>query len=241
MGLEVATTIDQLNPNWPLPTDKRREGDDHLRVIKESLQGSFPELVGSTIVTKLMLDELPETGFASFLTELLKHVMPTGGIIEWSGAVGDIPAGWVLCDGTNGTPDLRNRFIIGAGTGAGGTLAVGATGGANTATSTSTSPGTGQTTDAHVLTQAELPNFDMPIPSGARFVDTAGTSDGITGGTQAGHRNDSALTINFPGGGGEHTHPLPALPHTHDVTVTPPYYALAYIKKTSVFTMPELP
>lgn len=33
----------------------------------------------------------------------------------WAGAIVDIPAGYVLCDGNNGTPDLRNRFIVGAG------------------------------------------------------------------------------------------------------------------------------
>lgn len=43
----------------------------------------------------------------------------------WSGAIGDIPAGWVLCDGNNSTPDLRNRFVIGAGD----TYAVNDTGG----------------------------------------------------------------------------------------------------------------
>jgi hypothetical protein len=46
-------------------------------------------------------------------------------IISWSGAVGAIPYGFALCDGTNGTPDLRDRFIVGAG----GAYAVGATGG----------------------------------------------------------------------------------------------------------------
>lgn len=44
-----------------------------------------------------------------------KYVFMTGIIALWSGAVADIPIGWVLCDGTNGTPDLRNRFIVGAG------------------------------------------------------------------------------------------------------------------------------
>ena len=38
----------------------------------------------------------------------------TGMIMMWSGTIATIPSGWLLCDGTNGTPDLRNRFIIGA-------------------------------------------------------------------------------------------------------------------------------
>ena len=35
-----------------------------------------------------------------------------GIIAIWSGAIVDIPAGWYLCDGTNGTPDLRDRFVL---------------------------------------------------------------------------------------------------------------------------------
>ena len=41
----------------------------------------------------------------------------TGMIMLWYGSVASIPSGWVLCDGNNNTPDLRNRFIVGAGTG----------------------------------------------------------------------------------------------------------------------------
>ena len=40
--------------------------------------------------------------------------VPIGGIIMWSGTVASIPADWQLCDGTNGTPDLRDKFIVGA-------------------------------------------------------------------------------------------------------------------------------
>ena len=40
--------------------------------------------------------------------------IPIGGIIMWSGTIASIPSNWKLCNGTNGTPDLRNRFIIGA-------------------------------------------------------------------------------------------------------------------------------
>ena len=43
--------------------------------------------------------------------------IPTGVITMWSGAENAIPTGWALCDGQNSTPDLRNRFVVGAGTG----------------------------------------------------------------------------------------------------------------------------
>jgi hypothetical protein len=39
---------------------------------------------------------------------------PSGGIIMWSGTIATIPSGWFLCNGSNSTPDLRNRFVIGA-------------------------------------------------------------------------------------------------------------------------------
>lgn len=41
--------------------------------------------------------------------------IPANIIIIWSGAINEIPNGWFLCDGQNNTPDLRNRFIVGAG------------------------------------------------------------------------------------------------------------------------------
>jgi hypothetical protein len=70
--------------------------------------------------------------------------IPSGGIIIWSGSSASIPSGWLLCDGTNSTPDLRNRFVVGAGS----TYAVNATGGSadaivvsHTHTATVTDPG----------------------------------------------------------------------------------------------------
>lgn len=41
-------------------------------------------------------------------------IIPVGGIIMWSGTIATIPANWALCDGTNSTPDLRDKFIVGA-------------------------------------------------------------------------------------------------------------------------------
>lgn len=43
---------------------------------------------------------------------LLPHSIVAGVITAWSGAIGNIPPGWFLCDGTNGTPDLRDKFLI---------------------------------------------------------------------------------------------------------------------------------
>ncbi len=46
---------------------------------------------------------------------LVAALIPIGGIILWSGAIADIPTDYQICDGTNGTPDLRDMFVVGAG------------------------------------------------------------------------------------------------------------------------------
>ena len=38
---------------------------------------------------------------------------PKGIVVIWSGSLANIPSGWALCDGTQGTPDLRGRFVMG--------------------------------------------------------------------------------------------------------------------------------
>jgi len=51
--------------------------------------------------------------------------VPSGGIIMWSGSISAVPSGYYLCDGSNGTPNLKDSFVVGAGA----TYSVGNTGG----------------------------------------------------------------------------------------------------------------
>lgn len=93
-----------------------------------------------------------------------------GIIVAWSGAIVDIPDGWQLCDGTGGTPNLRDRFIIGAGT----TYNPDDTGGAVNHTHTFTS-------DGHDHTLAGPPDTQ----GGANFAGQT-TTETDTGTTDAG-------------------------------------------------------
>jgi len=68
---------------------------------------------------------------------ILPRELVAGVITQWYSSVGSIPPGWALCDGTNGTPDLRDKFIVGAGVG----FAVGNEGGSETHTHTGTTDG----------------------------------------------------------------------------------------------------
>jgi len=66
-------------------------------------------------------------GSRSYLLQIafVQRDVPIGGIVAWSGSIVSIPARFVLCNGLNGTPDLRDKFLVGAGS----TYAVGASGG----------------------------------------------------------------------------------------------------------------
>lgn len=75
-------------------------------------------------------------------------IVPRGLISMWSGAVGAIPTGWALCDGTNGTPDLKGRFIAGYDPGDVDYDTIGKTGGEK----------------KHTLTKAELPSYNVTVP-----------------------------------------------------------------------------
>ena len=65
------------------------------------------------------------------VTSGLPSYVPPGIIVAWSGALGSIPSGWLLCDGNNGTPNLIDRFLQGITTS---TTEPGTTGGAHSIT-----------------------------------------------------------------------------------------------------------
>ena len=86
-------------------------------------------VTGTCTATSFAGDGSALTGIVSFVS---------GMILLWSGSTGNIPSGWVLCNGSNSTPDLRDRFVIGAGN----SYSVGATGGSTTDTVNITVSGT---------------------------------------------------------------------------------------------------
>jgi hypothetical protein len=93
---------------------------------------AYAVLCGGTTATN-PIQSIASVGTAGqVLTSNGASALPTmqaafisGMIILWSGSVVSIPAGWLLCNGASSTPDLRDRFVVGAGS----TYAVDATGG----------------------------------------------------------------------------------------------------------------
>jgi hypothetical protein len=149
--------------------------------------------------------------------------VPQGGIIMWSGSVASVPSGWYLCDGNNGTPDLRNRFVVGAGD----TYAVDATGGSADAIvvgHTHTYSGTTNTTGAHEHSLYFLASSadDGPSSGGGVRTDSGGSPTTM-------FNNQRALSA------GDHSHTFSGTTASSGSSGTnanlPPYYALAYIMK----------
>ena len=135
--------------------------------------------------------------------------IPAGGIFLWSGSIGSIPAGYVLCNGSNGTPDLRNRFIVGAAS----TYAVDATGGSADAVVVSH---THTATDAGHSHAATGGLSYLLTGSGAAATPVAGSGATSSGSTASATANITVATAGVSGTNAN----------------LPPYYALCYIMKT---------
>jgi len=184
--------------------------------------------LSSTIASKAPLDSPALTGTptaptaaegtnttqiatTAFVTTATASSVPSGVIVMWSGTVANIPNGWVLCNGSNSTPDLRNRFVVGAGD----TYAVDATGGS---------------ADAVVVSHTHTDSGHTHSANGWSAATTSSVFDGtIDGSYNAGgsDRNyvqnpvtaSASANISTEGESGTNKN-------------LPPYYALAYIMKT---------
>lgn len=58
MALESATTINQLNPLFPVATDGLAQADDHMRLIKSTIQNTFPNITGAITATQAEMNKM---------------------------------------------------------------------------------------------------------------------------------------------------------------------------------------
>lgn len=134
----------------------------------------------------------------------LSLLFTTGMIMMWSGSIGSIPSGWALCNGSNGTPDLRNRFVVAAG-------------------STYNPGDTGGTSDAIVVSHNHTitdPGHFHSYGGGTQVQAGADNSGPVVVGTSAYNTGSKVTGISIDTAGQSGTNQN-----------LPPYYALAYIMK----------
>jgi hypothetical protein len=172
----------------------------------------------ATGVTPSVTDDT--TKFAT--TAFVRDIIPTGVIVMWSGTVATIPSGWLLCDGSNSTPDLRDRFIIGARQDDSGTAKTNVTGSltqtggskdaivvSHTHTATVTDPGhIHNVTTEQVFVGSTSPNTTGVRPSGSisgSYIEPAVTGISVSNSTEGSSGTNANLV---------------------------PYYALAFIMKS---------
>jgi microcystin-dependent protein len=245
MALETGTYISDLNSSNPVATDGLAQADDHIRLVKSTIKATLPNITGAITGTQDELNTLDGytgntadlnilsgaaaagvtgtefnrlNGVTSSIQSQINNIssVPSGVIMMWSGSNSSIPSGFVLCNGSNGTPDLRNRFIVGSGS----SYSTGNTGGASSVT----------------LSIAQMPSHNHSASSSVSDPGHSHSFKGATGssGTGKSSRDSEPQTqqtgssttgisvstsIGYKGGNSSHEN-------------RPPYYALAYIMKT---------
>lgn len=157
--------------------------------------------------------------------------VPSGTITMWSGTVASIPSGWAFCDGTNGTPDMRSRFVYGAG------------GDTNTKVSWANgwnnvnghwTPGMAGGEEQHILTIAEMPSHshggvtstDYPDHSHSFYAEYNGGAR-----VSAGGNGSLAAKVTTSGASNRHQHNISSDGGGLGHNIMPRFITLAYIMK----------
>jgi hypothetical protein len=205
---------------------KGAEIDTELTAVASAISSkadlNSPALTGTpTAPTATAATNTTQLATTAFVQTALASAFTSGMIMMWSGTIATIPTGWVLCNGSNSTPDLRNRFVIGAHSD---------TTGVAYTTITGSNTTSGGTKDAVNVSHTHTATVTDPGHTHtAQFQTTTGTNWGVSSDGVQIQVNTSAQT-------GSKTTGITVANSTAGVSGTnenlPPYYALAYIMKT---------
>ena len=205
---------DALASGNPLKIVKGTEIDNEFNAIatavNSKIEGYNAGLTGTPTATTAAATAYT-TQIAT--TAFVHDVLPKGIIMLWSGSTASIPFGWALCNGSSSTPDLRDRFVVGAG-------------------STYTVAATGGTADAVVVSHVHTATSTVTDPGHVH------NSIGAIGGSSTGlSATDGDNALNIPTSSSVTGITVATTVATAGVSGTnqnlPPYYALCYIMKTT--------
>lgn len=183
-----------------------------------TLRGANLSVTGTaTVPTPISASANTQVATTAFVASALTSRIPSGVIVMWSGSIASVPSGWYLCNGTNGTPDLRNKFIIGASVDS---LSTPQT------TITGTNTSTGGSKDSIVVSHTHNATSTDSGHSHTQNLGGAGSQPGLTtsqspvGGSSITNLGFASITTTISSAGTSGTN-----------ANLPPYYALAYIMK----------
>jgi microcystin-dependent protein len=224
---EVGVSAASANANHFITMVDTASGNENIRVDTD--------LTYNPVTNTLNVPNI--SGNGSGLSGIEAFV--TGMIILWYGNTGNIPTGFVLCDGNNNTPDLRDRFVVGAGS----AYSPNNTGGSSSTTlSTSQLPSHNHSVSVSGTTGNPSPALTGDVRRISEGFRASGTASGVFTKVNDPNNPITGAASNSPVAGftfdGTHTHTFSASGTSGNqgsggsIENRPPYYALCYIMKT---------
>ena len=219
---------------------------DEVTVGKETAMPSNPDIKEKPCRVNVYYgdESIPRAtlSFNRYSVSQNESSIPKGTILPWYGKSSDIPEGFALCDGTKGTPDLRNRFLVGAGS----NYSLGDTGGEDQVTLTGTQIGNhyhywgdyykknykpfGLKTVRFSASLFESSSVNAPFPSGKKTISAFSTNTVGSGSSEA-----KSLLVSSSDFSSEPMEYITSLAVGTDAQEAhenrPPYYALFFIMK----------
>ena len=224
---EVGVSAASANANHFITMVDTASGNENIRVDTDL---TYNPVTNTLNVPNISGNGSGLSGIESFVT---------GMIILWYGNTGNIPTGFVLCDGNNNTPDLRDRFVVGAGS----AYSPNNTGGSSSTTlSTSQLPSHNHSVSVSGTTGNPSPALTGDVRRISEGFRASGTASGVFTKVNDPNNPITGAASNSPVAGftfdGTHTHTFSASGTSGNqgsggsIENRPPYYALCYIMKT---------
>ncbi len=222
--LEQLQTEGYLSPLWSLRNPWNHAYQASFASKTMTVTTQVPVNLTGMLMARLSQASSEGSSISSMIGVSDRNIIAAGVIAAWSGTIADIPIGWILCDGNNGTPDLRDKFIVGARQDDQGFAKTNIMGALNQTGGSVSHDHTGLT-GSHVLTISEIPSHDHEENPNVS-IDLI-SNKGLYGSNPGGHASmfSPIPRTGRTGGGQGHTHTVAA-----DYNV-PPFYALAFIMK----------
>jgi hypothetical protein len=201
-----------------------RELMAQLKDMQAGTDGDNFSIGGNLAVTGTATGSTPSvsddsTKFAT--TAFVRDIIPTGVIVMWSGSIASIPSGWFLCDGSNSTPDLRNRFIIAANADDAGVAKTAITGSATQTGGSKDAIAVSHTHTASVTDPGHSHGIVTNFAAGFGGTEICGEAKGVQVTTDSTNSATTGISVTIASGGSSGTN-----------ANLVPYYALAFIMKS---------